>query len=384
MNNIPESSGNTSKGNRKTIQINQEFFKIGKKGNAPITGSRKIRPKNKPIANNTIKQALAKRVQERKQKDLDDIYQRRTSATAPAPMQTELSKSLSYLSEFVKNKKKKNDPAKRKIIKTTMKAYREPIVNLELPDELMTNILPAPMGSLVQPTFPIHVPNVVKPPAPAAIPVETGIKYTYSTVAPPYSNLKNSSGDKPTYRVWNHTRKRGGGHAQQVKTPVPIKIPAPLVFNTPMVTPKISERESKLASIKNAVAVRTPTPAPIVANPVAIPTAIPTAIPIATSRTIKRTITNKYTVGRKIGGRKVSVLIKNLKTRRKIQEAKKELKKTGTADIKKYLKSHGLLKVGSVAPNNVLREMYESAMMSGEIQNTNGQVALHNFNADDD
>ena len=381
MSNIPESSGNPNKGNRKTIQINQDFFKIGKKGNAPITGSRKIRPKNKPIANNTIKQALAKRVQERKQKDLDDIYQRRTSATAPAPMQTELSKSLSYLSEFVKNKKKKNDPAKRKIIKTTMKAHREPIVNVELPDELMSNILPAPMGSLVQPTFPIHAPNVVKPPAPAASPVETGVKYTYSTTAPPYSNLKNSSGDKPTYRVWNHTRKRGGGgHAQPVNPPVPIKTPAPLVFNTPMITPKISERENKLASIKNAVAVRTPTPAPIVA----IPTANPTAIPIATSRTIKRTITNKYTVGRKIGGRKVSVLIKNLKTRRKIQEAKKELKKTGTADIKKYLKSHGLLKVGSVAPNNVLREMYESAMMSGEIQNTNGQVALHNFNADDD
>ena len=383
MSNTPESSNNPSKGNRKTIQINQDFFKIGKKGNAPITGSRKIKPKNKPIANNTIKQALAKRVQERKQKDLDDIYQRRTSATASAPMQTELSKSLSYLSEFVKNKKKKNDPTKRKIIKTTMKADREPIVNVELPDELMSTLLPAPMGSLVQPTFPIHVPNVAKPPAPAASPVETAVKYTYSTVAPPYSNLKNSSGGKPTYRVWNHTRKRGGGvHAQPVKPSVPIKTPAPLVFNTPMVTPKISERENKLASIKSAAAaVRTTTPAHIVTSPLKPPNP---AIPAPTSRTIKRTITNKYTVGRKIGGRKVSVLIKNLKTRRKIQEAKKELKKMGTADIKKYLKSHGLLKVGSVAPNNVLREMYESAMMSGEIQNTNGQVALHNFNADDD
>jgi hypothetical protein len=190
-------------------------------------------------------------------------------------------------------------------------------------------------------------------------------------------------------------------HAQPVKTPVPIKAPVPIVFNTPVVAPKISERESKLASIKSAVAaVKTVIPAHIVTNLTANPPANPpakltanpptnppanlTANPPATSRTIKRTITNKYTVGRKIGGRKVSVLIKNLKTRRKIQEAKKELKKTGTADIKKYLKSHGLLKVGSVAPNNVLREMYESAMMSGEIQNTNGQVALHNFNADDD
>lgn len=375
MSDASETSGNSNKGNRKTIQINQDFFKIGKKGNAPITGTRKSRPKNKPIANNTIKQALAKRVQERKQKDLDDIYQRRTIPTAPTPMQTELTKSLSYLSEFVKNKKKKNEPAKRRA-NTTMKAHRDPMVNVDLPDELMSNILPASMRSLAQPPFPVHVPSVVNPIATA---VATGVKYTYSTVAPPYSNLKNSSGNKPTYRVWNHTRKRGGGgHAQPVKTPTPtpapIKASAPIVFNTPMVpTTNISERENKLALAKNtAMAAATPNPIPIVTNPT------------VTTRIIKRTIKNKYTVGRKIGGRKVSVLIKNLKTRRKIQDAKKELKKTGTADIKKYLKSHGLLKVGSVAPNNVLREMYESAMMSGEIHNTNGQVALHNFEADDD
>lgn len=68
MNNTPEADVPSNKGNRKTIQINQDFFKIGKKGNAPITGTRKAKPKHKPIANNTIKQALAKRVQERKTK----------------------------------------------------------------------------------------------------------------------------------------------------------------------------------------------------------------------------------------------------------------------------------------------------------------------------
>ena len=132
---------------------------------------------------------------------------------------------------------------------------------------------------------------------------------------------------------------------------------------------KTSERENKLAVAKSAIA--TPIQQAVTTPPLG-------------PRIIKRTISRKYTVGRKIGGRKVSVLIKNLKTRRKIQEAKKQLKKTETSEIKKYLKSHGLLKVGSVAPNNVLREMYESAMMGGDIHNNNGQVALHNFNADDE
>jgi len=381
MNNTPETDASSNKGNRKTIQINQDFFKIGKKGNAPITGTRKAKPKHKPIANNTIKQALAKRVQERKQKDLDDVYQRRTIATESGhdPARSELSKSLSYLNEFVKNKKKKATNSKN-TNKTTMKTHREPMVNVDLPDELIGNILPAPMASLVQPPFPLHLPSTVKPIKPIINPIVEAVTptiYTYNTTAPPYSNLKNTTTGKPTYRIWNQTRKQRG-HAQHNKPQITTNTPTPrkpITFNAPVNTPKSlenskpSERENKLALAKNTIATHIQQP-DIKHN--------------TGPRLIKRTINHKYTVGRKIGGRKVSVLIKNLKTRRKIQEAKKELKKTETSDIKKYLKSHGLLKVGSVAPNNVLREMYESAMMGGDIHNTNGQVALHNFSADDE
>jgi len=366
----------SNKGNRKTIQINQDFFKIGKKGNAPITGTRKAKQNHKPLANNTIKQALAKRVQERKQKDLDEVYQRRSDAQASPrePVQTELSKSLSYLNEFVKNKKKKAMNSK----KTTMKATREPMVNVDLPNELIANILPAPMSSLVQPPFPVHLPSTVNTVGKSIIDVVTPTKYTYNTTPPPYSNLKTSTTGKPTYKVWNQTRKQRGTHVQNNRpqqTTNTHTLSKPIVFNTSVNTStslensKTSERENKLAFAKSAIT--TPIQQAVTTPPLG-------------PRIIKRSIIRKYTVGRKIGGRKVSVLIKNLKTRRNIQEAKKQLKKTETSEIKKYLKSHGLLKVGSVAPNNVLREMYESAMMGGDIHNTNGQVALHNFNADDE
>jgi hypothetical protein len=384
MNNTSEPSEKSNKGNRKTIQINQDFFKIGKKGNTPTTTTRKNKPKNKPIANNTIKQALAKRVQERKQKDLDDIYQRRNIPTTPNSVQSELTKSLSYLSEFVKNKKKKSDPSKRKTTQT-MKANRDPIVNVDLPDELISNILPSPMDSLAQTVIAKNQQSVINSKQnnttthPVTDTIATGVKYAYSTVAPPYSNLKNSTGGKPTYRTWNHTRKQRGSHMSMNTPSANITTPAHIVSTIPVITQKTSDRENRLAIAKTAAKVNTsPTSTHINENPKA------SVIPTPTTRIIKKTRTQKYTVGRKVGGRKISVLIKNLKTRKRIKEAKKELKQTGTADIKKYLKSHGLLKVGSVAPNNVLREMYESAMMSGDIHNTNGQVALHNFNTDEE
>lgn len=77
---------------------------------------------------------------------------------------------------------------------------------------------------------------------------------------------------------------------------------------------------------------------------------------------------------------RVSVLVSNKTLRNNISTRSQLLKQIPIQDVKKYLMKHGLIKIGSTAPNDVLRKMYESAIMiCGEVQNHNPENLLHNF-----
>jgi multimeric flavodoxin WrbA len=76
---------------------------------------------------------------------------------------------------------------------------------------------------------------------------------------------------------------------------------------------------------------------------------------------------------------RVGVLVKNRKTRKQVKSEHGKLQKTSLQDIKNYLVKHNLIKVGSNAPEDVLRKLYEDSYLSGDIFNKNEEILLHNY-----
>lgn len=94
----------------------------------------------------------------------------------------------------------------------------------------------------------------------------------------------------------------------------------------------------------------------------------------------KRTNRRTFKIGKSTTRPKVGVLISNRTIRKHIANQSHELKQTSMHEIRRFLVKHGLIKVGTSSPNEVLRKMYESAqMMCGEVYNHNTDTLLHNF-----
>lgn len=102
-------------------------------------------------------------------------------------------------------------------------------------------------------------------------------------------------------------------------------------------------------------------------------------IPIEKTKS-NRSITFKHNLGKK--NRKVSVLIKNASTRKKILQEHSRLRETTLPDMKNYLKRHNLLKSGSNAPPDIIKKIYEQALLGGDIRNANRKSLVHNYLTD--
>ena len=92
---------------------------------------------------------------------------------------------------------------------------------------------------------------------------------------------------------------------------------------------------------------------------------------------IRKTLKKKYRIGKH--DNVVGVLLKNKESQRHIQKQHLTLKQKPIGDIKKHLYERNLLKIGSNAPPDVLRRLYEDSILTGDVKNTNNGVLVHNF-----
>ena len=91
------------------------------------------------------------------------------------------------------------------------------------------------------------------------------------------------------------------------------------------------------------------------------------------------TRTYKYKLGKKKDAKHIGLLIKNRDTQKKIKQEVAQLKQQSIQDVKNFLREKNLIKLGSQAPNDVLRKLYEDSVLAGEITNTNNNNLVHNY-----
>jgi hypothetical protein len=406
----------------KTISINPSLFSIGS-SKTKKNREKKVKPNIVPIISpNVLKNKLLKRIKEHKQKEnqtleinknkikneitnVNNSSIKNNSNNEILNFDDEFTDSINYLQTLAKQKRsdiekknyelekqKRKEELERKTIKNYHSISQQPIVNIDLPDEL------------IQPALQISTPE----------PIMLN-QYTRNDV--PYGILKG--GIKPSYREWSRTQKNNivtnpnssliieGGNLSLEKTArenrlnllkQKIKNKTQEIKLDPLLTENLIKKpldnEKPLAQ---TIIINTPSekPEPEVqftnnvnvsnmnVNDTNVNDINGGGKLIATKHITKKTIKRKYTLGRSQIKRTVGVLIKDRTTRKKILTAQKDLKRKNINDIKIYLKEHNLIKTGSNAPNDVLRKLYESAMLTGEITNSNIDTLLHNFSKED-
>ena len=404
----------------KQISINPDLFSIGK---TRKKREKKQKPEKAPlISPNVLKNKLLKRIKEHKIKETEGLDNNKkklpqantTSVSKPnlvdlSDYTDEFNDSINYLQTLSKQKKENDEKAnvernKQKIKddleRRTVKNYQSllssptlasnsnlPHVNIELPEELKQQLIDVNTTQFVM--------NALNSQVTAQAPIVLSQPYKIDNGLP-YGCLKN--GVKPSYKEWNKTQRN-----MVVTNPNLSVVIDPNISSN--ISSNISERENRLQSLKNKIkekqlVISNTNTINIEqgkqGNQVVFEENKSIEVPKIANETInnpeivepykqilKRTIRKKYTLGKTKNNRTVGILIKDRNTRKQVLTAQRELKKKSVNDIKTYLKDHNLIKVGSNAPNDVLRKMYEASMLAGEITNSNSDTLLHNLLKDD-
>ena len=326
-----------SENNTRSINIDLDAFKIPSGGktrkNRAPPSENKIKVRTPPkTQNKSLKKNLLKFIRNQQDKKL------KTENLEPLEedlgFKSDFSESLEYLSDIAK----KNDVPKISLNKT------------------LKNYLPQTMDA------PVILTNLTEPLELVNIPPVHNAMQTFSLPQPQYGCLKG--GKLPLYK--QYTRRQYEG-VQLPIAPVPVQEPGPMQILTPITV--VPPSMAPTSNIKRDVIQKT-------AEHINITDLYKPPVPKKHRKTLRRT----FKIGKSQNTPRVSVLISNRTIRNNISNKSQSLKLTPISEVKKYLVKNGFIKVGSIAPNDVLRKMYETAMLAcGEIHNYNPENLVYNY-----
>tara|TARA_A200000113_G_scaffold225885_1_gene248536 strand:- start:4281 stop:5426 length:1146 start_codon:yes stop_codon:yes gene_type:complete len=372
----------------KTLQINPALFKTGK-GNRD-SGERTLqtrKKKEKPrlgAGPSTLRKALIQKIKDRQSKE-KQVEQEivvntgtivenntdlggRTMTQLSLGGESEFDKSIQYMQDAIQ--KRKSEKAKRKqmlreqrmqkrqmanvanmqiggasfvqpplptprreVRRTLRRMPQNPNIALELPDSFSSEVK-TPVNYMARYTLPAN-PERIAPMQPQPSNVLARVP------APPYGCLKG--GQAPTYRDWRRTLKNTYDKPKLV-----IQDSKP---DTNRILQRLREAHRKASeTAKRGRRIR---------------------------RKVKCTTTKLFKLGKRQD--RIGVLVKDQKTRRRIAKEHGILRKEPIHNVREYCIHKGLIKIGSTAPNDVIRTLYEQSILTGDVSNSSKDVMLHNF-----
>ena len=337
---------------KKVIEINPDLFTLKK--TVKNKKDKKIKPKM-PVQSNQVKRELMKKIKDYQKKSQDKINRdeknkilekaensknENNDSSDGMIFDDEFNNSLNFLQELSKDK------YQEKIRKQTLKKERSESksneISLELPKE-----------------FNIEKNIEKNENENNNIEFKQDLDKILDKETLPYGCLKG--GTKPTFREWKRqTQKKPLDISENLESRLKINVEKDDNLPTREKS-DFSIRQNNLRNLREEYLNKD--------KNIQLEKKI---VPVI-DRKVK---TTKYKLGK--NGKKISILIKNNNTRKTVKEDLTKLKKKSIIDIKNYLRKHNLIKIGSSAPNDVLRQIYEQSILAGDINNKNNNNFLSN------